>query len=539
MIVITKEISMMNFLFNVLYEVDNDRDFIERLREELQDEDIKNLLNSSNEKTKSLFKEPYSVKRIKEHLVEANEIFEKAIEENHIILMKKLQNFENADFLKEYFSSEDKMLNLKINNSTIFIEEYYDSVLRKISFVNSKLYLNDIIVEEETVELCYDTINLVEENGSYILEITNYITNEFYKIKFNNISVLLKAYSAESDYLFWLFVNTPWDYVISLANSINAHFTYCVANEKEKRIFGLVKHLTGEHLTTLDSVPAELYDLIKKHNLQNVIKPPYDLTKPYLCKKKFELFWRDIFNLISDSQNELPSYFEETVSKEAFEKHKQLITEQMNDLGYEGTYPDYYKKDSLVKPTLFKTYNLSHVVAYEKFVEHHVHCYAFKNDDVIHTAFFVGTIFNKKASDRSDIYSTMFDCNGRAVFSILSTINAGAMNENTYEIWTRNAVKAAVKKANLKKADKDDFYFKSIFERTVRLNIKALILMFIFFSFGFSLITPLLLFILEGCSISEVISFLKSEPLLLLFSVVGGFIATFLIALFEWISGKK
>ena len=286
-------------------------------------------------------------------------------------------------------------------------------------------------------------------------------------------------------------------------------------------------------------MPAVLYDLINKHNLQNVIKPPYDLTKPYLCKKKFEPFWRDIFYLISDSQKELPSYFEETVSKEDFEKHKELITVQMNSWGYKGTYPDYYKKDSITKPTLFKTYNVSHIVACEKFVEHHIHCYSFENNDVIQTAFFVGTIFNKKDTDTSDIYSTMFDCSGKAVFSILSTIFAGVMNEKTYESWTKNAVKAAVKKADLNKADKDDYYFKSIFERNVGLNFKALLLMFVFFSFGFSMIAPLLLIILEGNTISEVITFLKTEPLLLLFSVVGSFIATFFIALFEWMSGKK
>lgn len=539
MSVITKEIVMMKFLFNILYEVDNDRAFIERLKDELEEEDLKNLLNSSDDRIRCLFKEPFSVSKIKDHLKEANEIFDKATEENNIMLMKKLEKFENADFLKEYFSSENQMFDLKVRNAAVYIEEYYDSVLRKITFENSELYLNGVVLSEGNVDICYDTIQIAEENGSCILEITNHFTNEHYKLKFDNISVLLKAYSAESDYLFWLFVNTPWDYVVSLANSINAHLNYGIANQKEKRLLGLIKHLIGEQFADIDSVPAVLYDLINKHNLQNAIKPPYDLTKPYLCKKKFEPFWRDIFYLISDSQKGLPSYFEETVSKEDFEKHKELITVQMNSWGYKGTYPDYYKKDSITKPTLFKTYNVSHIVACEKFVEYHIHCYSFENNDVIQTAFFVGTIFNKKDTDTSDIYSTMFDCSGKAVFSILSTIFAGVMNEKTYESWTKNAVKAAVKKADLNKADKDDYYFKSIFERNVGLNFKALLLMFVFFSFGFSLIAPLLLIILEGNTISEVITFLKTEPLLLLFSVVGSFITTFFIALFEWMSGKK
>lgn len=539
MSVITKEIAMMNYLFNVLCETDDGNDFVERLKDELTDGGLKDILNSSSQKTKTLFTEPFSINEIKTRLKKANEIFEEAIEQSNIILMKKLENFADVDFLKDYFSSEDKIFDLKVSNSAAVIEEYRDSVLRKIVFENAEVCFNGNVLTDEKIDVCYDTLQIIEENGAYILKATDYFSDNQYSIKFDNIAVLLKAYSAESDYLFWLFVNTPWDYVISLANGINAHFNNNIANQKEKKIFGLIKHLVGEQYADIDSVPAVLYDLIKKHNLQNDIKPPYDLTEPSLCKKKFEPFWRDIFNLISDSQSELPSYFEETVSKEDFEKHKHLITEQMNRWGYTGTYPDYYKKDSIIKPTLLRTYNVSYVVAFEKFAEHHIHCYSFKNNNVIQTTFFVGTIFNKKDADTSDIYSTMFDCGGKAVFSILSTIHAGAMNEETYESRTKNAVKAAAKKADLKKGDKDDYYFKSIFDRNASLNFKALLLIFLLFSFGFSLIVPLLLIILEGNTLSEVAAFLKAEPLLNLVGIAGGFIATLLVALFELISCKK
>lgn len=453
--------------------------------------------------------------------------------------MKILETFESSDFLKEFFSSEDNILGLNICNSNAYIEEFSDSVLRKIVFENSKVYLNGDVLNDKKVEIYYDTIQIVKENGSYILELTEYFANNHYKIKFDNISTILRAYSAESDYLFWLYINTPWDYVVALAKNINAHFIYGVANKKEKKIFDLIKHLMGEKLVNADAVPAELYCLIEKHNLKNNIKAPYNLTQPYLCKKKYEPFWRDIFNLISESQKDLPSYFEETVSKEMLKKHKNLITAQMNILGYWGTYPDFYKKDCIIKPKLIRTYNLSHVVAFEKFAEHHIHCYSFINNDVIHSTFLVGTIFNKNSDEESDIYSTMFDCNGKAVFSILSTINAGAMNIETYECWTKNAVNAAVKKADLKKLNKDDYFFKSIFERGVTLNFKALLLIFILFSIGFSLIVPLLLFVLEGNTISEVITFLKSEPLLMSFGLIGGFVATILVAVFEWLSSKK
>lgn len=539
MSVITKETAMMNYLFNFLYDVNNDKDFIEELRDELREDDFVNILNSSDEKTKKLFEEPFSVKDIKEFLKKANDTFTKITEENELKLTETLEKFDNADILKDCFLSRINTFDLKAQNSAIYIEEYYNSVLKKIIFENSEIYLNDNVITDEKIKICCDTIQLTEENGSYILEMTNLFTDEHYKIKFDNITVSLKAYRAESDYLCWSFVKTPWDYITALANNINEHLNYGIANQKEKQIFGLIKLLTGEKFSDINSVPSELYNLIEKHNLKKVIKPPYDFTKPYLCKKKFEPFWRDIFNLISESQRELPSYFDETVSKEAFESHKQLITEQMNALGYTGTYPDYYKKDSVMKPTLLKTYNLSHVVAFEKFAEHHIHCYSFENGGVIQTTFFVGTIFNKNEHDKTDIFSTMFDCNGKAVFSILSTTFAEEMNAETYENRTQKAVKSAVKKSDLKKSDIDDSFFKSPVDAIEILNLKTLLLAFIMFSFGFSLIVPLLLIILEGSTISEVVEFMKSEPFMMFFGVIGGFVATFLVALFEWLSGRK
>ena len=113
------------------------------------------------------------------------------------------------------------------------------------------------------------------------------------------------------------------------------------------------------------------------------------------------------------------------------------------------------------------------------------------------------------------------------------------MNAETYENRTQKAVKSAVKKSDLKKSDIDDYFFKSPVDAIEILNLKNLLLAFIMFSFGFSLIVPLLLIILEGSTISEVVEFMKSEPFMMFFGVIGGFVATFLVALFEWLSGRK
>lgn len=77
MSVLTKEVVMMNYFFNVLtfYDIDNDNEFIERLKNELEDDAIKNIINSSDEKTRNLFSEPFSVNAIKDSIRKANEEF--------------------------------------------------------------------------------------------------------------------------------------------------------------------------------------------------------------------------------------------------------------------------------------------------------------------------------------------------------------------------------------------------------------------------------------------------------------------------------
>lgn len=533
-----KQVSWMSFLYGALFDLNND-DFIERLEEEMQEEDIVSVLSSADEKTKKLFTKPYDIDEIKAYLKVQNEVFEKKCAQCDKLFLKALEEFENSDYLKEYFSSEMRLFEPEVDGSSVFIEEFTDCVFRKITFENATAYINGNPFTQGHSDIYYDFISLKKEDSGYILEAADYTMDCVCTVSFSDISVTLKAYSADSDSRHWLFVNTPWDYLSALANGINAHLKYGLANPKEERLFGIVKHLLGEKIAGIDAVPSQIYQLIEKHNLKNSAKPPYDFTKPYFCKKKFEPLWRELFALLCESQEGLPSYFEERVSKEAFENHKQLITWQMNALGYTGTYPDFYKKDSTMKPTLLRTYNLSHIIAFEKYTEHHIRCYSFSNGGVIHTAFFIGTVFNKNDTETSDIYSSMFDCNGRAAFSILSTVFTGNMSEQTYEAWTKNAVKAAVRKADLKKADKDDFHFKSIFQRGVKLNFGILLLVFLMFSVGFSLIAPLILIVLEGDTLPEIFAFLRSEPLLLAFGPIGGLLATVMFAVVELAAAKK
>lgn len=98
MLVLSKEIIMMNYLFTVLYDTDNDVDFIKKLKDELEDETIKSIINSSGEKIKELFSEPFSVNEIKNSIKEANETYKKISEADNIELAKKLEAFDGSNF---------------------------------------------------------------------------------------------------------------------------------------------------------------------------------------------------------------------------------------------------------------------------------------------------------------------------------------------------------------------------------------------------------------------------------------------------------
>lgn len=536
MTVITKETAMMSYLYNSIYHK-REKNFIDGLEEELQTVEFKELLDSADEKTKKLFEAPFSVKEIKSYLKEAKSTFTKLSEQNRNEISAMLSTFESGNLVELYFLDEDEII-FSVRNSGAFFEDYYSSVFRKITFENSQVTLNGNPLPDGDVQISYDTVHMFKQKDTYVLEYIDYFQNEHYVINFDSISVILKAYKADDDDSIHLFLRTPWEHIEALAYNINEHFTYGIANEKEKKIFGIVKHLVKEKYVD-NSIPAELYELIKKHRLQKVIRPPYDFSRSYLCEKRFEPLWRDIFALISESQKGLPSYYDETIPEADFENHKQLITERMNKWGYTGTYPDFYKKDRLMKPTLFKTYGLTYINAFEKFVEHHIHCYSYSDGEIIQTVFLVGTIFNKRSDDKTDIYSTMFNCGGRAVFSVLSTTWVSFFCDCSYDSMTRMAVKAAVKRANLQKADKDDRMFRNIGENHFKPNYGLLILSFVLFTVGFSLIFPLLSIILDGDTLSEVAAAVKEEPVLAAIGPIGSFAATSLLALFDYLSGKK
>ncbi len=537
---ISKELAILSSLYEILYENRNDEAyFTETLRKELENDKTKSTLMWTDEKTRNLFREPFRIKEIASLLKKSNKEFERLLQINREEFFEKLNDFDNADFIKDYFESNNNSFVLNVGQSQAKLVEFAESVLRDFTFESAEVYSGGKRISESVTSIDYDAIYLTQNDDSYLIEFKDYYNDFGCQIKFSNLSTVFKAYNAVCESIFLPLIDTPWQYIKAIADNINAHLESGLATDKEKRISALVRHIAGVRLVESATIPPQLYELIKKYNLHNVLKSPFDLSTPALCKKKYEPFWREIFNMLVESQEGIPSYLEENVSKEAFENHKNLITKQMNSLGYEGTYPDFHKKDRVMKPTMFRSYNMSYVVSCEKYAEHHIHCWSVWQDGVINTNIIAGVIFNKSDDAVTDIYSTMFDTNGKSAFSIISTLYSESMSSETYEENTKRITEAAVRKAELKKQEKSDYDFNNVLTRDKKLNLFALLIVFVLFSLGFSLIAPLLLIIMDGKSISEIFTFMKENPVFCYIGTGGGALATVIFAWLEWKSTKK
>ena len=536
---ISKELAVLSYLYEVLYSIkDDEAYFTESLRQELESEKIGDTLMLTDEKTRNLFREPFNIKEISALLKKSNAEFERWLEINQTEFLESLNEFENSDLIKDYFESTGNSFMLNVSEQETKIGEFAASVLRSFTFESAEVYFNGKLLTENVAEIFYDAAFLTKTDGFYLLEFISYYHDRIFQIKFSGLTSVLKSYNAVCESIFLPFIDTPWQYITAIADNINAHLECGLATLKEKQISALVLHIAGIRLVEGVTLAPQLYDLIKKYNLHNVLKPPFDLLTPALCKKKYEPFWRDIFNMLVGSQEGIPSFLEENVSREDFENHKNLITKQMNSHGYEGTYPDYYKKDRVIKPTIFRSYNMSYIVSFEKYAVHHIHCWSVLKDGVINTNVIAGVIFNKRDDIETDIYSTMFNSNGKSTFSIISTMYSGSMSDETYEENTRKITEAAVRTAELKKEEKFDYDFKNILTRDKKLNLLFLLIAFVLFTFGFSLIAPLLL-IIDGESIIEIFSLMKENPIFSYIGISGGVVATAIFALLEWKSAKK
>ncbi len=177
--------------------------------------------------------------------------------------------------------------------------------------------------------------------------------------------------------------------------------------------FGLLKCYSAKyglsHLSPLFDIAAK-----KLNNASDTYMSFYRLDEE-LNKSKCEEMWRELYDLITNSQAEYIRKSEALHCTE-FNELRANVEKSFHALGYSGEYPTFYKKGKIGKIRLVESYGMSYFIGTEKNVEYRVECLEKVIGNELVITFLCGTALLKKGENICDIYSCCFNVGGRRLF---------------------------------------------------------------------------------------------------------------------------
>lgn len=326
-------------------------------------------------------------------------------------------------------------------------------------------------------------------NGSFIKQDDNYclvgeaedyeneITTPF-SIRFTDVDVEVEIFNACSR----TFADNPWLQLQCIASDILGKYSLpgCYFNEKENEIlpltieisklsiyigeppkefenpeFPLLKGYANKYrydkiLSLLEMLEKEYFNDIRKDKIISKITSK-------LNKKNYEPLWREIYNMIEESQSEYPVATDVCCTFEELNEARTNIQKLMESHGYTGIYPNYVKYGKISNIRLAESYDMTYFIGMEKNVVYHIHCTEEYFNGHLMIEFLCGTALLRKDETAEDIYSCLFNANGRRLFHTVS-YESNYINELD-EVKTDNMeqrVQIAVKKAELIKLSKEE-----------------------------------------------------------------------------------
>lgn len=199
-------------------------------------------------------------------------------------------------------------------------------------------------VDFEDGAACFDDTVIEKTADGYTLKCSlndNYITFEDFEYTLKPLKVPFEFSGDE----------TPWSALFNFAYSIYDKLTLCrdSLNEKEKALEPMLRDLTELKFETLKARfpdDKKLSRLIKNNSENSAVRLIFgdgenELNK-YLSSPKFEKAWREILDLLLDSQS---GYRDNTTlnNSEDLKSFRSYIDSVMLENGYTGEYPNYRK----------------------------------------------------------------------------------------------------------------------------------------------------------------------------------------------------
>ena len=336
------------------------------------------------------------------------------------------------------------------------------------------------VPEKDYDQISFENGSLEKVNDTYVLagEVENYEdeTTRPFAISFTDAKVDVVLYNSTAQ----SFNENPWCHLQSVAGSIvDKHsLSEKYLNDKEKEIFPLCAEISRLSYWAFMEQGTQLYfpklkSYISKHGFDelllliekmenNLDDKQRDKAKKNLVNKlnmkKYEPLWREVYELIADSQKEYPERVSAFCSAEQLNEERAKIQVLMEAHGYSGKYPDFVKCGSLSGVRLAESYDISYFVARQKNVAYHIHCTEEYFCEHLRIEFLCGTQILKKNESVGDIYSCLFNSKGKSFFKT-AYYESGFIDDDGEEKSDNleSRVQIAVKRAELKKLTKEEY----------------------------------------------------------------------------------
>ncbi|MBQ3085162.1 MAG: DUF3878 family protein [Clostridia bacterium] len=347
-------------------------------------------------------------------------------------------------------------------NAELEVESSY-SYTRTLTLINASC------IPEKYDALSFENATLIKQDGEYRLIGEAFLDDKEsedntafpFALRFTDATVRVELHRADEG----AFNPKPWEHLVAIASNIyeKTYLPGDYLNEQEKALLPLLKEL--KRLSVWEDKDKDLitFPLLRgyfeKYGYHELL-PHLDVFSISRCddklleklnRKKYEPLWRELFELVTASQEGYPA---ETCSSERWAELRACVQEELEARGYSGQYPDFIKHGAVRGLRLaLDAEGRSYFVCGEKNVTFYIHCREFYDEDYKAIDFSCGTALLRKNETAEDIHACRFAAKGRRFYrSFCYEDPAQPETDDMLE----SMIDVAAKRAELRRLTKQD-----------------------------------------------------------------------------------
>lgn len=418
----------------------------------------------------------------------------------------------------------------KVGENIQIVTDLYETYIYTLTLLNADDSFGDDVKFDSI-----DSLALSKENDKYILsgQLIEYEedTSTPFSIHFTSAQLDVKIFRADIQ----PFGDSPWSYLSNVASEIvgKCNVSKNLLNESEKDNLPLIMEISklSEYGWSFDLEEykskdfPKLKSIIAKYGFKELTTLVEELENNFTNSKKervrnklldklnckeYEVLWRDIYKIISETQKDYPSQASALVQSSVPEETRVKIQSLMENHGYKGEYPDFVKQGYVKSSHFVNSCGDSYFVNKKKNAVFHIHCIESFHEEGLVVEFLCGTEMLAKDKTMGDIYSCSFNSVGNTFFT---TVNYESdYVDESGEAQSQNLetrVQIAVKKAELKKLSKEE---RKEIGNNFSLGTVLDILLFSVVLGGLLSAVIIAVFMLIGVLIGLIVSLIFSQP---------------------------